>query len=95
MSLPEAADWSRRDFDVASICSAAADWSRNYVGYFGCFNVNDRMPRISVPLIDESQQREIQNMFNTFTKFTRREGSFFLAKQTPDTMGLQFDVSSK
>ena len=23
--------------DVMSICSAAADWSRNYVGYLGCF----------------------------------------------------------
>ena len=51
MSLPEAADWSRRDFDVTSIGSSAADWSRNYVGYLGCFNVNDRMPKISVPVV--------------------------------------------
>ena len=33
-----------------SICSAAADWSRNCVAYLGCFNVNDCMLGIYVPV---------------------------------------------
>ena len=48
--LLQVADWSRRDFDVTLHCSAAADSSRNYVGYLGCFNVNNCMLRISVPV---------------------------------------------
>ena len=52
-SLPEAADWLRCDFDVTSICSTAADWSRNYIGYLGCFNINDRMFRISVLVVQQ------------------------------------------
>ena len=45
-----ATNWSRRDFDVTSCRSAAADWSRTYIGYLGCFNVKDLMLRISVPV---------------------------------------------
>ena len=48
--LPEAADWSRRDFDVRSF---GLDWSRNYVAYLGCFNVNDRTRRIFGPVTRE------------------------------------------
>ena len=33
------------DLYVSSISSAAAAWPRNYVGYLGCFNVNNRMPQ--------------------------------------------------
>ena len=54
MSLPKAADWSRCDFDVMKLGSAAADWSRNYVACLGCFNLNDHMLRISVPVYEHS-----------------------------------------
>ena len=33
----QAADWSKHDYDITLIHSADADWSRNYVGYLGCF----------------------------------------------------------
>ena len=47
----KAADGCRHHFDITSNCSAAADWSRNYVAYLGCSNVNYRILRIVVPVV--------------------------------------------
>ena len=59
----EAADWSRHDFYVTSICSASA--SRNYVGYLGCFLMLTIVcHRICVPVDEAIIQDYIKELRN-------------------------------
>ena len=57
----QAADWSRPWFDVTAL---SFDWSRKYVAYLGCFNLNDRV-RISV-LVPRVAPRPLANWLRPF-----------------------------
>ena len=59
---PEAADWPRRCFDVTSL---SFDWSRKYVDYLGCFNLNNRI-RISVPVLRPSEWSAFRQIVDFF-----------------------------